>query len=64
MTGTLPNILLSLISKRPFFNEYISLLMSNRSEQDFTGRKRERGTLMPWALLKCLMAPPAAVSSC
>lgn len=42
----------------------MSLLMSRRSEQLFTGRKRERGTLMPCAFLKCLIAAPAAVSSC
>lgn len=38
--------------------------MSKRSEQLLTGKKRERGTLMPCALRKCLMAAPTAVSSC
>lgn len=37
--------------------------MRRRSDDDFTGRKRERGTLMPLALRKCLMAAPTAVSS-
>lgn len=42
----------------------MSLLIKRRSEQDLTGRKRDRGTLIPWAFLKCLIAAPAAVSSC
>src|ERR1700710_1914430 len=50
--------------RRPSCNEYILLLMSRRSEQDFTGRKRDRGTLMRWALRKSLITPPTAVSSC
>src|SRR5712671_2933299 len=41
----------------------MSLLISNRSEHDFTGRNRLRGTLTPCAPLKCLIAAPAAVSS-
>lgn len=28
-----------------------------------TGKKRDRGTLIPWAFLKCLTAAPIAVSS-
>ena len=41
----------------------MSLLIKSKSEHDLTGRNRERGTLMPWAFRKCLMAAPAAVSS-
>lgn len=37
--------------------------MSSKSEQDLTGRNRDRGTLMPLAALKCLIAAPTAVSS-
>lgn len=38
-------------------------MTSKRSEQLLTGRKRDLGTLTAWALLKCLMAAPEAVSS-
>ncbi len=31
-------------------------------EQDFTGRKRDRGTLIPIALSKCLIAAPIAIN--
>mmetsp|Transcript_27443 Transcript_27443/g.68889 ORF Transcript_27443/g.68889 Transcript_27443/m.68889 type:complete len:338 (-) Transcript_27443:215-1228(-) len=38
--------------------------MRRRSEVALTGRKRERGTLTPQALLKKLIPAPTAVSSC
>ena len=41
----------------------MSLLINSRSEQLLTGKKRLRGTLIPCAFLKCLIAAPAAVSS-
>jgi hypothetical protein len=40
-----------------------SLFTSRRSEQFLTGKNRVRGTLIPCAFLKYLIADPAAVSS-
>jgi hypothetical protein len=64
ITGAISNILSLLMTNCPCSMEYISLLMRRRSEHDLTGRKRFRGTLIPCEFLKCLIAAPAAVSSC
>ena len=37
--------------------------MTAAHEHDLTGKNRDRGTLIPMALSKCLMAAPMAVSS-
>jgi hypothetical protein len=39
-------------------------LMSIKSDDDLTGRKRDRGTLIPMAVSKCLIAAPMAGVSC
>ncbi len=39
-------------------------ITTRRSDVFFTGRNRLRGTLIPMAPLKFLMAAPAAVSNC
>jgi hypothetical protein len=64
ITGAISNILSLLMTNCPCSMEYISLLIRRRSEHDLTGRKRFRGTLIPCEFLKCLIAAPAAVSSC
>jgi hypothetical protein len=62
ITGGMPNIRFSFMTKRPCSKTKRSLFTKSRSEEFLTGRNRERGTSMPWAFLKCFTAEPAAVS--
>ena len=61
--GTDGNDLAVFISSRPFFCVNKLLMMSTKSLVVFTGKKRLRGTFMPRAPLKFLIAAPDAVSS-
>ena len=61
ITGIASNTLFSLMNNWPCWSESISLLIKRRSEQLLTGKNRLRGTLMPCAFLRYLIAVPAAV---
>lgn len=61
--GVVGNSLLGLMVSEPASRLYRLDMTSSRSDVVFTGRKRLRGTLMPRALSKDLMAAPTAVSS-
>ena len=61
--GTDWNIRFGFMDNSPWFNAYKSDVTKKRSEVDFTGRKRERGTLTPCPPLKCFIAAPTAVSN-
>lgn len=61
--GVVGNSLFLLMVRDPASRLYRLDMTSSRSEVVLTGRKRLRGTLMPRALSKLLMAAPTAVSS-
>lgn len=61
--GVVGNSLRGLIVSDPASRLYRLDMTSSRSEVVLTGKKRLRGTLMPSALSKHLMAAPTAVSS-
>lgn len=61
--GVVGNSLLLLMVSEPASRLYRLDITSSRSEDVFTGKKRLRGTFMPMALLKLLIAAPTAVSS-
>lgn len=63
MTGRVPNMRFSFMTRWLFTSMKRSLFTSRRSEQFLTGKNRARGTLIPCAFLKYLIADPAAVSS-
>lgn len=62
-SGVVGNILCGDIIKLPPFKLYKFDMTNSRSDVFFTGKKRDRGTLMPMAPSKHFMAAPTAVSS-
>lgn len=62
-SGVVGNIRCGDMHSEPPFNEYKFDMTSRRSEVFLTGKKRDRGTLMPMEPSKHFMAAPTAVSS-
>lgn len=63
-SGVVGNIRCGDIAKLPFFKWYKFDMTNSKSEVFFTGKKRERGTLIPIAPSKHFIAAPTAVSNC
>lgn len=61
--GVVGNIRCGDITKLPFFRLYKLDMTKSKSDVFFTGKKRERGTLIPRAPLKHFIAAPTAVSN-